>query len=200
MQRIDSCEQSYQDVAFPNPLGQTDPATAIFALGSFLDDVNNQVRSLIKYEAYLKSWNKCLKKLKPFLCDIYLPQCLSEKNKILLPCRDTCRSIAQDCPLDHFGMEFNCDYLPPCAHGLPLAWALTIGPTVIICLIVVTCATTLCVKKRQYTIKLRANIKKTDEPRLPRNRDFDAFVVYHFDSDDIYILDTIIPELEENRN
>ena len=201
LQRIDFCEQNYQDVAFPNPLGHTDPATAISALEIFL--TNSQLGSL-------ESWNKCLKKLKPFLCEIFLPKCLPKKNKILLSCRDTCMSITQDCPLDNFGMEFNCDYLPPCPVTYPNY--LVLGLSVGACVIVVVMVTVCCVRNRkrisdaclawlfkQYRIKLRANTKKTDEPRLPRNRELDAFVLYYFDSDDIYVVDTIIPELEEVR-
>ena len=40
---------------------------------------------------------------------------------------------------------------------------------------------------------------KTGSP-VKRNRVFDAFVLYHFDSDDTFVLDTLLPELEENRN
>ena len=35
---------------------------------------------------------------------------------------------------------------------------------------------------------------------LKRTRVFDAFVLYHFDSDDISVVETLLPELEENRN
>ena len=186
LQQIDFCEQSYRDVAFPNPLGHTDSATAISALESFLNDLNNQVRSLIKYEANHKSWNKCLKKLKPFLCDIYLPQCLSEKNKILLPCRDTCKFIAQDCslftiPLDNFGMDVNCDYLPPCPPTYPNY--LIIGLSVGACVIVVVMVTVCCAMNRKrisdtclscifkQLIALRNRMKwradTTDRPLVP---------------------------------
>ena len=186
LQQIDFCEQNYQDVAFPNPLGHTDSATAISALESFLNDLNNQVRSLIKYEANHKSWNKCLKKLKPFLCDIYLPQCLSEKNKILLPCRDTCKFIAQDCslftiPLDNFGMDVNCDYLPPCPPTYPNY--LIIGLSVGACVIVVVMVTVCCAMNRKrisdtclscifkQLIALRNRMKwradTTDRPLVP---------------------------------
>ena len=202
LHQIDSCEQNYQDVAFPNPLGHTDLAITISALESFLNNLNSQLRSL-------ESLNKCLKELKPFLCDIYLPQCLPEKNKILLPCRDTCKSIAQDCPLNNFGMDVNCDYLPPCPPTHPNY--LIIGLTVCACVIVIVMVTVCCAKNRkrisdacwawlfeQYRIK--TNQKKNDEPRLPRNRAFDAFVLYHFDTDDVFVIDTIIPELEEVRN
>ena len=37
-------------------------------------------------------------------------------------------------------------------------------------------------------------------PLLRRSREFDAFVLYHFDSDDDFVLNFLLPELEENRN
>ena len=35
---------------------------------------------------------------------------------------------------------------------------------------------------------------------VKRNRVFDGFVLYHFDSDDDFVVETLLPELEENRN
>ena len=35
---------------------------------------------------------------------------------------------------------------------------------------------------------------------LPRRRDFDAFVLYHFDSDNDFVIDKLLPELEETRD
>ena len=35
---------------------------------------------------------------------------------------------------------------------------------------------------------------------LKRNRDFDAFVLYHFDSNDSFVVNYLLPELEETRN
>ena len=35
---------------------------------------------------------------------------------------------------------------------------------------------------------------------LKRKREFDAFVLYHFDSDDDFVVNSLIPELEEVRN
>ena len=35
---------------------------------------------------------------------------------------------------------------------------------------------------------------------LKRNRQFDAFVLYHFDTDDSFVIDHLQPELEGNRN
>ena len=37
-------------------------------------------------------------------------------------------------------------------------------------------------------------------PLVKRNRKFDAFVIYHFDSDDDFVVNHILPELEEIRN
>ena len=37
-------------------------------------------------------------------------------------------------------------------------------------------------------------------PSLKRNRDFDAFVVYHFDTDHGFVTDALIPHLEESAN
>ena len=217
LQLIDPCDVNYQDVAFPSPVGDTDPVTISLAIENFVN--NSEVGNLIKYEAHLKSWNKCLKKLKPFLCDIFLPQCLSEKNKILLPCRDTCKSFMEASPIFiiprdmlPFGIDINCDYLPPCPPTYPnyLIFCLSVGA----CVIVVVMVTVCCARNRKRTnclscifkqlIALRNRMKwradTTDGPLVPRNRAFDASVLYHFDSDDIYVLDTILPELEENRN
>ena len=35
---------------------------------------------------------------------------------------------------------------------------------------------------------------------LKRNREFDSFVLYHFDSDDDFVIDKLLPELEETRD
>ena len=35
---------------------------------------------------------------------------------------------------------------------------------------------------------------------MKRNRVFDAFVLYHFDSDDDFVVETLLPELEKNRH
>ena len=37
-------------------------------------------------------------------------------------------------------------------------------------------------------------------PLLRRNREFDAFVIYHFDTDHGFVTDTLIPQLEETTN
>ena len=43
------------------------------------------------------------------------------------------------------------------------------------------------------------NLVNSDSP-VKRNREFDAFVLFHFDSDDTFVVETLLPELEENRN
>ena len=35
---------------------------------------------------------------------------------------------------------------------------------------------------------------------MKRNKDFDAFVLYHFDTDHDFVLSSLIPQLEETRN
>ena len=65
-----------------------------------------------------------------------------------------------------------------------------------------------------YKIKLKLTqtrkLKTLDEPLLifrrkkdvsvsQRNRDFDGFVLYHFDTDDDFVVNSLLPELEENR-
>ena len=208
--RTDLCELGYQYVAFPNPVGHTDLDEAISYVESFQMEFLEGKTIASRYVQHLNK--ECLKKLKSFLCEIFLPKCLPKENKILLPCRDICKSLMQNCSLSTIhGMEFNCDYLPPCPPTYPNY--LVLGLSVGACVIVVVMVTVYCAKNRkrisaacldwlfkQYGIKLRANTKKTDEPPLPRNRAFDAFVLYHFDSDDIYVVDAIIPELEEGRN
>ena len=185
--RTDLCELGYHYVAFPNPVGHTDLDEAISYVESFQMEFLEGKTIASRYVQHLNK--ECLKKLKSFLCEIFLPKCLPKENKILLPCSDICKSLMQNCSLSTIhGMEFNCDYLPPCPPTYPNY--LVLGLSVGACVIVVVMVTVYCAK----------NTKKTDEPPLPRNRAFDAFVLYHFDSDDIYVVDTIMPELEETRN
>ena len=190
-QRTDLCELGYQYVAFPNQVGHTDLDEAISYVESFQREF---LEGKTIASRYVQRLNKgCLKKLKQFLCQIFLPKCLPKENEILLPCRDTCKSLMENCSLSTIhGMEFNCRYLPPCPPTYPnyLDRALRIGTFVMGAFAVVTF---LCV------LIFRVNKKETNEPRLPRNRAFDAFVLYHFDSDHIYVIDNIIPELEEVR-
>ena len=45
----------------------------------------------------------------------------------------------------------------------------------------------------------KRNSEKIDSP-VKRNRVFDAFVLYHFDSYDVFVFESLLPELEENRD
>ena len=45
----------------------------------------------------------------------------------------------------------------------------------------------------------KKDLVKTDLP-VKRDRVFDAFVLYHFDTDDNFVVETLLPELEENRD
>ena len=52
--------------------------------------------------------------------------------------------------------------------------------------------------------KLLKDFQRKEDPGasvvpLQRNREFDAFVLYHFDSDDSFMISHLLPELEENR-
>ena len=97
--QIDHCKPIYPYAAFLKPLGNTD-----------LQKTSAEIESLLNL-TFKGRKQECLSNLETFLCDIILPQCLPEENEILLPCRDTCRSLLNDCSPDS---EFNCDYLPLC--------------------------------------------------------------------------------------
>ena len=58
--------------------------------------------------------------------------------------------------------------------------------------------------------QMQVDVKEMDEPLkafrrkevpvyMKRNREFDPFVLYHFDSDDDFVISHILPQLEENR-
>ena len=138
VQRIDQCDRSYRYAAIPNQVGNTDLAAAASSMIRFLDDaggaqfVSKTLNTLYK---------GCLKKLKPFLCPIFLPQCLPKENKILLPCRDTCKSLLDNCILSddfRFYADANCDYLPPCPSngGVSITICLSVGACVILAVMV----------------------------------------------------------------
>ena len=95
----DHCQVSYQYAAIPNQFGDTDLDGAISRIKKFLRVYNSDDPS----EHFLKN-------LKAFLCEIVLPKCLPEENKILLPCRQDCKFYMEGC----LGKVMNCDYLPPC--------------------------------------------------------------------------------------
>ena len=75
-----------------------------------LQEASAEIESLLNL-TFKQAEKECLNNLKSFLCEIIIPKCLPEENEILLPCRDTCKSLLNDCAPDS---EFNCDYLPLC--------------------------------------------------------------------------------------
>ena len=118
-ERLDNCELNYQYAAIPNQVGDTDLDRAVTLINSFHDvlDIGHNALRILKIPS-----QKCQKKMKPFLCGIFLPKCLPEENKIILPCRDTCKSLLENCiPLDIvtdlLRIDVNCDYLPPCSSN-----------------------------------------------------------------------------------
>ena len=150
LQQSDPCDRGCQDVAFPNSVGDTDLEEADSTMESVLDVMSLSGEGMIKYRAtsIFKLWNElCLKKYKPFLCDIGLPKCLPKENKILLPCKDTCKSLLEDCSLEIFlAIDLNCDYLPPCPPNyliIGLSVGLSVGACVIVVMVIV------CVKYRR---------------------------------------------------
>ena len=52
----------------------------------------------------------------------------------------------------------------------------------------------------KFKIKSKADLKETNKPLLPRKRPFDAFIIYHFDSDDQFVVNDLVPALEEDRD
>ena len=45
----------------------------------------------------------------------------------------------------------------------------------------------------------RNEVPEVSDACFQRNRAFDAFVLYHFDSDDDFVMNDLVPELEETR-
>ena len=50
-----------------------------------------------------------------------------------------------------------------------------------------------------YRTKSKAVLKRSNEPLFSRNREFDAFIIYHFDSDDGFVVNDLVPALEAIR-
>ena len=141
--RMDRCEGSYRYAAIPNQVGDTVLDAAVSNMNRFL----NAAGFAQFASKFLNAQNKgCLKRLKPFLCQIFLPQCLPKENKILLPCRDTCMSLLDNCtPVDLYtdfsAIDANCDYLPPCPSngGVSVIIGLSVGACVIVVVMVAVC-------------------------------------------------------------
>ena len=102
-QRIDRCERSYQFAAIPNQFGDITLNRAVSRMNTYLRRSPSELPS-----------EECLEKLESFICEIFLPKCLPEENRIILPCRDHCKFYLDGC-LNFGGDNFiNRDYLPPC--------------------------------------------------------------------------------------
>ena len=71
---------------------------------------------------------------------------------------------------------------------------------VVLPVLLIPLVTLLVIIAVKYKIKSKADLKETDKPLLPRKRPFDAFIIYHFDSDDEFVVNDLIPALEEDRD
>ena len=109
-QRIDRCERSYQYAAIPNQIGSTDLHTMLWELGKAQGILDNII-DLVTHKS-------CLLELYQVLCLVALPECLPEENEIVLPCREYCESLLDNCLkmesivvlVEEFAL--NCKYLP----------------------------------------------------------------------------------------
>ena len=95
---------------------------------------------------------------------------------------------------------------------IPTGWFIVISKIVkpVVGLAIILILVMIFVKyKRERELKSRKKLddepilffrKKKVIPCLPRKRELDAFVLYHFDSDDDFIINDVLPELEESRD
>ena len=82
-----------------------------------------------------------------------------------------------------------------------LAQSSTVHPLfVVLPVLLIPLVTLLVIIAVKYKIKSKADLKETDKPLLPRKRPFDAFIIYHFDSDDQFVVNDLVPALEEDRD
>ena len=109
-QRIDRCERSYPNAAIPNQIGGTDMDTMRWQLRQ-IQTIMDQIIDLVTHKS-------CLLELYQVLCLVALPECLPEQNEIVLPCREYCESLLNNClekePIVILVEKFalNCKYLP----------------------------------------------------------------------------------------
>ena len=89
--------------------------------------------------------------------------------------------------------------------------------SVFVLVILIVIITLICIikfKAKQIhgmiRFQMQVDVKEMDEPfkafrrkevpvYMKRNREFDPFVLYHFDSDDDFVISHILPQLEENK-
>ena len=160
-ERMDLCDLDYRYAAIPNQLGDTDLDGAITRMNRFLSGRLGIGAGLWKIIMDIPK-KSCLKKLKPVQCQIFLPKCLPEENKIHLPCRDTCKSIVKECTDLDTIKNINCDYLPPCSNYMLIIWII-VG--VVACLALVALVTICCVRYRKKICQSKGNPE--DEDALP---------------------------------
>ena len=109
-QQIDRCERSYQYAAIPNQIGGTHMDIIMWELG--------QTQGILDRIIDLATHKSCPLELYQVLCLVALPECLPEQNEIVLPCREYCKSLLDNClkirPIVVLVEEFalNCKYLP----------------------------------------------------------------------------------------
>ena len=74
---------------------------------------------------------------------------------------------------------------------------------IVILVILIIIITVICIiklkAKRTHSVN-RVEMQADIELILKRNRVFDAFVLYHFDSDDDFVISHLLPDLEEARD
>ena len=82
-----------------------------------------------------------------------------------------------------------------------LAQSSTVHPLfVVLPVLLIPLVTLLVIIAVKYKIKSKTDLKETDKPLLPRKRPFDAFIIYHFDSDEDFVVNDLVPALEEDRD
>ena len=109
-QRIDRCKRSYQYAAIPNQIGGTDLGTMRWQLGKAQKILDNIIDLL--------THKSCPSEIYQVLCLVALPECLPDQNEIVLPCREYCHSLLDNCLkmeaivilVEEF--DLNCNYLP----------------------------------------------------------------------------------------
>ena len=71
---------------------------------------------------------------------------------------------------------------------------------VVLPVLLIPLALLLAIIAVSFKNKLNVDLKRAGEPLLPRNREFDAFIIYHFDSDHGFVVNDLAPALEEDKD
>ena len=166
--RIDRCARGPQYAAIPNQIGGTDLDRTLLVM--------SQILGLLDQLMDLVSHRKCTKTVYQFVCDVMVPECLPQENRIILPCREACMSLLDEClgvPVMAVMVNkfmFSCDYLPSIDSNTtctqlsePQEFTQPFDKTVIITALacacaglvvmvtVVTCCCVCCCKKKSKT-------------------------------------------------